>query len=57
MTLKMLWAGEIYIRLSGGQEFTCTARFAGLRLWMRRFDFSEPIRERAPKALRKWLRE
>ncbi len=57
MRLKMLRVGGIYIRLSGVQEFTCTARFAGLRLWMQRFDFGQPRQERVPKALRKWMHE
>jgi len=28
---------EVYIRLGSDDDFTCTVRYAGVRLWWRRF--------------------
>jgi hypothetical protein len=37
MRLGNVFAKEVYIRLSGDEEFTCTTRYAGFRLWARHF--------------------
>lgn len=37
MILRNLFTKEVYVRLSGDQEFTCTTRCGGLCMWARRF--------------------
>jgi hypothetical protein len=40
-TIRSLFEKEVYIRLSGGAEFTCTTRFAGFRISTRRVALSK----------------
>lgn len=42
MTLKNKLVTEVYIRLSGEEEFTCTTRFAGFPVSVRRFGLAKP---------------
>ena len=35
--LRSVFATEVYVRLNGDGELTCTTRYAGLRVWTRRF--------------------
>ncbi len=41
MMLRKLFTKELYLRLSDDQEFTCTTRYAGVRVWARRFQCAE----------------
>lgn len=41
MLSTILFGKEVYIRLSGDEAFTCTTRYAGLRVWARRFHCTE----------------
>jgi hypothetical protein len=42
MTLKSVLAKEVYVRLSGDEEFICTTRYAGFRVWVRRVLCTQP---------------
>ncbi|MGD1091067.1 MAG: hypothetical protein ABSB35_03635 [Bryobacteraceae bacterium] len=42
MTLKNRFVTEVYIRLSGEEEFTCTTRFAGFPVSVRRVRLTKP---------------
>ncbi|MGD1092436.1 MAG: hypothetical protein ABSB35_10650 [Bryobacteraceae bacterium] len=41
MMLKDVFAMEVYVRLSGDDEFTCTTRLAGFPVFVRRFRITE----------------
>jgi hypothetical protein len=42
MTLKRVFSKEVYVRLSGEEEFICTTRYAGFRVWVRNFRCTRP---------------
>jgi hypothetical protein len=56
MMPRNLFTSEIYIRISGDEEFTYSTRWAGYRLWAKRFLCNERlaassiIEEREPES-------
>jgi len=42
MTLRSVLAREVYVRFGGDEEFTCTTRYAGFRVWAQHFNCMQP---------------
>lgn len=42
MTFKRVFSKEVYVRLSGEEEFICTTRYGGFRVWVRHFRCTRP---------------